>query len=424
MGFWSKLLGRKSDEPLVITPEAVVIRRAELVEGLRVPTEPNFSDAPQAPCDRCGQVFSEVLITTGGPLGDPDVWRDHPVAVDGWACTQCGVFRYPRRMTPDRIHQLSEEGAAHGRAGRVAEAELCFARITWDWPGYFPGHINYAEATRARIAAIEGPEDALHRRLSDRMVTHYEAAITAYEREPKQYAVAPVARAYIVLARVAIQRRAFDRADRMLERCLSLPGLAEDAAAEAQELARYVAERHDLFEEAAKVIEPYVHLSDRRGRSIETGTERKALVEAIEKLEAHWALAPASWRAGWLMAKGKGALGDRAGARAAWRRAYEIAPEQKDVARDYVLDLLEQGAAAEGLPIARAIAAAHPEDATLWCNLAVTELLAGDLAAATKSLDRSLTLDPKDPIAHAVQKKIASFRAGAPIPRTLGELSQ
>ncbi|APR80210.1 Hypothetical protein A7982_05557 [Minicystis rosea] len=423
MGFWSKLFGLRSRAPLLVRAGAVVLRRAELVEGLRAPTEPNFSEAPQTPCDRCGRPFAEVFITTGGPEGDPDVWCDHPIAVDGWACTDCGVFRYPRRVTPERIHALTEEGAAHGRAGRIAEAELCFARITWDWPGYFIGHLNYAEATRDRISSTKNLDEARSRRLTDRMVSQYEAAITAFEREPSHFPVLGAARAYLALAHVAIERRALDRADRMLARCLALSGLDEASADEARKLARYVAERHDLFDEAAPIIEPHLHLSDRPGRPIESGQDRKRLVEALEKMETHLALAPTSWRAAWLLAKGKSALGDRAGARAAWQRAYAAAPEEVNVVREYALELLQQGAAAEALPMARAIVEAHPEDATLWCNLAVTELLAGELSAAEKSIERSRALDPRDPIARAAEAKIASYRGGKPLPKSLADLS-
>ena len=93
-------------------------------------------------------------VTTGGAMGDPELWRDHPVAVDGWACAGCGKLRYPRRMAPGAITGFSVEGVEHGRAGRFADAELCFARIVWDWPGYLPGHLNYAEALRSRLAHL------------------------------------------------------------------------------------------------------------------------------------------------------------------------------------------------------------------------------------------------------------------------------
>src|SRR5262245_38332574 len=110
----------------------LVIRRKELAASLRRPEHPNFSDEPMGPCEQCGRPLAELLITTGGPMGDPEVWCDHPVAVDGWACVDCGVLRYPRRIAPAAISSYGDEGVSHGQAGRFAEAELCFARIAWD----------------------------------------------------------------------------------------------------------------------------------------------------------------------------------------------------------------------------------------------------------------------------------------------------
>src|SRR6185295_223084 len=108
-----KLLGRSDEAPIMTEGQTVALRRREIAAILRPPAEPNFGDAPQPPCERCGRPLDEAFITTAPPLGDPDVWRDHPVAVDGWVCVSCGVFRYPRRMTPARIQELTEEGAAH-----------------------------------------------------------------------------------------------------------------------------------------------------------------------------------------------------------------------------------------------------------------------------------------------------------------------
>ena len=83
-----------------------------------------------------------MFITTGGLKGDSRPLADLPIAVDGWACVTCGVFRYPRNDSVDTIHELTEQGVAHGQADRFAEAELCFARVVWNWPGYALGHGN------------------------------------------------------------------------------------------------------------------------------------------------------------------------------------------------------------------------------------------------------------------------------------------
>jgi hypothetical protein len=72
----------------------------------------------------------------------------------------------------------------------------------------------------------------------------------------------------------------------------------------------------------------------------------------------------------------------------------------------------------------RATAERFPDDATLWCNLAITDLLCGDLDTAERSLRRSLELDSTDRIAHLLKERFAGYRRGDPMPRTLKELER
>src|SRR5690348_4887737 len=171
----------------------IVFRRRELAELMKQPKEANFSDEPQRPCEQCGKPLAEALITTGGPLGDPELWRDVPVAVDGWACLGCGVFRYPRRIEPAAITALVEQGVEHGKAGRYADAEWHLARVVWNWPGYLTGHLNYAEALRDRLHHTERGDDQLKRRIVHRLIEQYELAVESYRKHPNPAAVGPIA---------------------------------------------------------------------------------------------------------------------------------------------------------------------------------------------------------------------------------------
>lgn len=423
MSWWSRLSGAKSQAPVVDGGEVVVVRSRAVAARLARPKEPNFGAAAAEPCEHCGMPVREALITTGGPLGDPEVWRELPVAVDGWACVPCGVFRYPRAMTPARMHELSEEGAAHGRAGRVGEAELCFVRLVWDWPGYFVGHINLAEATRSRLHVERDADAPTRRRLTDRMVDEYEAAIAAFEAAPASSLAVPVARAYLTVARVAVERRAFERAAAALRACLGVEGLGVADAEAATELLGRVEQRADLFEEAREALGPFIDLQGRPHRPIATGDERKRIADALDKLAEHVELAPQAWQAAWLLAKGTMALDADKGL-AVWGQVREAHPDSREIARDFSLDLLRRDRVEQAREIARTIADAHADDATLWCNLAVAELLAGDLEAAERSVARSRALDATDPIAGLIEKKLAGIRAGAPAPRTLRELER
>ena len=354
-----------------------------------------------------------------------DVWLELPVAVDGWACTDCGVFRYPRRIDPAHITELATEGVAHARAGRLAEAELCFARIVWDWPGYVAGHLNLAEALRERLFETP-PEDAQARRLlARRMVEQYEEAIAAFIKEPSPPdAVGSVSRACIVVAELAIEERAFDRATRYLDLCCGLQDVPAETASAATALAEHVRTRGDLFDDAANVLADRIQLSGRAARPPSTPEERALVARTIEDLEEHMRLAPDRWQAAWLHAKALHLLGRDEDAFDAWRLAFDRFGSEPALARDYCFALLEAERTREARDINRAIVERVPGDATLWCNLAVAELLCGDLDAAERALDTSMRLDGHDEIANRLKLRLDLYRNGKPIPRTLDELQQ
>ncbi len=423
MGFFGKLFGRNDTRATVVEDGMIVLKNPELARALPRPTTPNFGDKPQAPCERCGASLQELFITTGGPLGDPDVWREHPIAVDGWACIGCGIFRYPRQISPARITALSNEGVAHGRAGRIAEAEACFARIAWDWPGYAPGHLNYATALLDRLN--DEKDIAARRQLTSHATDQCDAAVDAFVREPTPPTLADVlAGACMRVAEAAIHDRAYDRAARYARKAHELPGISDDVKANAADGQRYLATKRYLFEEASKVYGKRIALSDRRAAPPTSPDERAQIMRALEGLREHLELDRDRWQSVWLYAKGLHLVGKDAEALEVWRDAFARFPDARDLARDYSHELLATGRNDEARDVARAIAERIPDDATLWCNLAVAELLCGDLDAAEASLARSRSLDPDDAIARTLHSQFARYREGAPIPRTLHELER
>jgi tetratricopeptide (TPR) repeat protein len=422
MGFFDKLWKREDNRPTVVERDVFTIRTAAIAELLRKPKEPNFSKEAQGPCETCGGALAAVLLTTGGPLGRPEVFREHPIAVDAWACEKCGVFRYPRPMTPQRMHELNEEGADHGRHGRFAEAELCFLRIVWDWPGYLPGHLNYAEATRD-LARDAKHDQELRRRLVARMVDQYEAAIEAFEKEPSEKLARAIGRAYLCVIEEAISARSFDKARRFLEGLGKVEGLPSTDRESARELERYVTERRDRFVDASAVIAPFMKLMGRPDAEL-TSDARARIAGAIEKLEVYYADVPTSWQAAWTIAKAKEALGDLEGSLGTFRAAHAAHPGEIPIAKDFSLLLLQRDSITEARDVARRIVDGHTDKAELWCNLAVTELLGGDLAAARKALAKSLRLDASDPVAKHLEQRFARFKEGAKLPRTLAELER
>ena len=213
---------------------------------------------------------------------------------------------------------------------------------------------------------------------------------------------------------------------RYLDYVATLDGVPDDQAKTARELDEYVRTRRDLSDAASKVLSPRIKLDDRPARPPVTPAERAEIAKAIEDLEEHMRLAPDRWEAAWLHAKSLPLLGKRDEAFAAWQRAFERFPAARDLARDYAGELLHAGLATQGRDVARAIVDRLPDDATLWCNLAVAELLAGDLDAAEAALahSRARDLDAADPITKVMIKRCAAYRDGAPLPKTLAELSR
>lgn len=416
MGLFDKLLGRVPTSPNApVNP--IAIRSRELAERLARPTEPNASDAPQSPCDQCGKALSEAFITTGGPTGDPDVWRDIPIAVDGWACVSCGVFRYPRKMSPELVTALTQEGAEHGRAGRFVEAEQVFARIVWAWPGYVMGHLNYAEATRDRLNLTK-PEDPLVRhRLVRRMMDHYEIAAFAEGAPPHA-----LAHATLRFAELCIADRSIERGRRALDRFLAAPDVPAEQRERALELVHGIDMRLYLFAEASDVLGPRIDLMGQQGRPPEHPDERKAIMDAIEKLEHHLEVAEGRWQSLWLYAKALPLVGRQEEAWHVWKETFARHPSVSAIGQDYSRCLLQFGRNEDARVVVRTLLQNSPQDAKIFCNLAVAELLCGDLGAADRAIAHALELDPKDPIAHAVRQRIAQSKSGRPVPKTLREL--
>ena len=411
---------------MIVEPHQIVLRRAELAEGMARPTQPNFNDAPQPPCERCGRPLDELFITTGGPLGDPDVWRDHPIAVDGWACTTCGVFRYPRRMEPAQITAFGVEGSSAGRAGDFATAEQYFARIVWDWPGYMVGHLNYAEATRDRLHHAKPDDAAVRRRLEARYLEHYEAAVMAFVSEPTPAAALPsIVRAILAIADSALAARAFDRAARVLALVDMFREVPEALRADTTDRWEYIRTRRFLVEDAFAVVGSRIRLVGRDLVPPSTQRDRDDVTKAIEGLEEHLALAPDRWQSLWLYAKALHVIGRDADAFTTWTRAFATHPAQPELAQDYSIELLFAGRTVEAREVARTHAQHAPDNnSQAWANLAVTELLCGDLAATEAAVTRSLAQDPADKVALLLQSRLETYRAGAPLPTSMAELER
>lgn len=221
-----KLLGRGKSPSTSSEPGVLVIRDRAVANAQRRPRKAHLLDEAAPTCAECGAALHEVLITTFADGEGAELWLDVPVAVDGWACAVCGAFRYPRRMTPQQILAIEAEATTHGRAGRFVEAERCFVRVVWDWPGYVVGHANYADATRERLRHVPSSDLGLRARLTERIREHLEAAVAGHAREADPRMASVVAHAQLTLAEVALDAGEASRARRAADECAALPELS------------------------------------------------------------------------------------------------------------------------------------------------------------------------------------------------------
>lgn len=226
MGLLDKLLGREKSGALRAESGVLTISDRGVAASLVRPSKPHLGDNDTPVCPSCARTQAEVLITTFGP-GANELWFELPVAVDGWACVPCGSLSYPRRMTPEQILRIEAEATEHGREGRFVEAERCFVRVVWDWPGYVIGHVNYADATRERLRHMPESDERGRQRLLQRLREQLELAVAGHAREADPRVANVVAHAQLTLAEVALDSADEPRARRALTECERLPALSE-----------------------------------------------------------------------------------------------------------------------------------------------------------------------------------------------------
>jgi tetratricopeptide (TPR) repeat protein len=412
--WFSRLLGRKQG------PSVVTIRDAAAADGLPVQTPMSVGGLRRAEataCRACGGALEEVLVTTGGPEGDPDLWRERPIAVDGFRCTKCAGLSMPRFLEPEEMQQLQEEAVAHAQAGRLDAAELSFRRICNSWPRYAPARLNLAALYLLRLdAEEEGEARPIF------MTRHLDTA-EAHLRDALRGEMIPLGMVADKLVRVLLRREAVGQALELLDQLGAGDRPPEERQA-LHDLRSYVSARGDLYERGAAAVKDRLVLG---GAPWQPPDEpgRRRLQNGVDCLLRHQRASPDSWAALWLAGKALQALGDNEGAARELARAFAIKPDHADVGREYVSVLLDLGRAAEAVPIADAACAARPSDAGLVANLALALLLAGKPDEAAGAVERALVMDPNDKITAEVARLINEVRQGRrPAPRSLQDLQR
>jgi len=422
MGLFEWLFGGRRKTPRVDGIPVCLIEPEDVARRMRRPDDANWDTTPLTACSKCGARVQEQIVATDVPGGTAALWDRVAIVVDAWVCTRCNRMAYPRHMEPQRISSFGRIGTQLAAEGRFREAEWWFTRITWDWTSWPDGHLNLAQAVRGRLEATK--DLGVKNRLERRAEFAYETAIGLAGRPgTPEHSLDHLAFAHLGLAELALQRRAPEAARRAVEACLAIENLDPAQKARAQQVSRYLDEEVYVFAEAAAIVDPFMNLMDRPPAPVDTPETRKRLAQAVETLERHYGAHPTHWQSIFMAAMGCATLGEPQRTLGLWRRAAANHPGQPDIARECVLALLDAEQNEEARAINRQATEFLPEDATLWANRALAEVVCGDLDAAKECAQRSLALDPQDTITQTLRQRLDTLSPDR-LPRSLREFEQ
>ncbi len=173
-----------------------------------------------------------------------------------------------------------------------------------------------------------------------------------------------------------------------------------------------LAARHNaLYREAGNVL-----------RDVNAGPPRKsptrAELRAVDKgcalLDKVLVLNPANWAACWIQGVAFRNVCRRQEAAVAFSRAYQINPNDSNVARELSLALLELSRFEEAIPVAERAMQLAPSDPGLIANYAVALHRAGRADQARAEIERAWAMDSKDAITGHAFALITGRRPGGP----------
>jgi tetratricopeptide (TPR) repeat protein len=154
-----------------------------------------------------------------------------------------------------------------------------------------------------------------------------------------------------------------------------------------------------------------------------TGTQAEDVVRAVAMLDQILAEVPDQWRVHWLHGKGHIALGNTAAAYESFKRAFALEQNDQAIPRELAGACLELGKFAEGVQVAERAVAIQPDNHELLGNLAVAQLLAGNLDAAQKTIHAANRINSGDQINQFLLRVIQDVVAGRrPPPKSTKEL--
>jgi tetratricopeptide (TPR) repeat protein len=399
---------RQSTGDVAIEADRVVLR--DLQRAKAFPQEPKqFGHNEIAACEQCSKPLRKVVFTTAGSGDQVEIWRQYPLAVDGWMCPACGWSAMPRHISAEESVEYGRHGSDHASNGQFDDAEFWFRRIVGSWPGYAAGYADLGQLSCARADAAVSPDEK--RRWRAEAETWFRRAVDADPDRRLAGVRIPFAR---VLALLGNEREALEG----LSALVTDPATPDPIRTEAELLAKDLRDGRALFSRATEmvrgiVLEPPTKSLEASGRSA-LEEARVLLRQAAERKN--------SFATSWFLGKVELRLGNGAAAVAALENAHRIEPDQPNGCRELVAAYLELDRAHDGLPIARRATELQPDDAGLRCNLALVLLLTGDVPSARAEASAALSRDPNDNITRGLLEMIDDVIAGRrPRPRSLAE---
>ncbi len=414
MSFWNRTLaalGLRRSAEVAIEGDRVVLR--DLRQAKTFPQEPAKSGIKQmTACERCGSVLRQVVFTTAGGGEQLAIWREYPLAIDGWHCVGCGWSAMPRVISPEESVEYGRRGSEHAAAGEFDDAEFWFRRILGSWPGYHAGYADLGQLFAARAGASSDiDEKQRYRALAEEFLRRAVKADPDYTLPGIRI---PLASTLALLGNEA-------EAEELVSRLLTDPSLKATERAEAEALSDGIREGKALFSRATELTRDLVLEPPRKPL---TKPDRRDLERARELLVL------ARQRKGtfatcWVLGKVEMRLGNGEAALKSLEEAHALNPDQPDGLRELASAYLELDRAEESLPFAKRAAELRPEDVGLRCNLALVLLLTGDVQGARDEASSALSRDPSDAITRNVARMIDQVLAGRrACPRTLREAEQ
>jgi len=171
------------------------------------------------------------------------------------------------------------------------------------------------------------------------------------------------------------------------------------------------AQLHDaLYREGAEILWPYLPLGD--GLTPGKPLDPQDIERGVRLLSRVLEMEPGNWSALWVLGMTHRISGRPEQAYQAFRRAYELKPDQVNVGRELVLQCCMNGRGAEAMRVSEVVLALRPGDASLLSNHALAQVLAGDVEGARRTVERALAIIPENKAAQGVRQLTLDIQAG------------